>query len=380
VKSIKPDAMNNRIEKLDRIKNIDAFLLTSSVSLKYLTGYFYNFEIGPSPFQLIPAALFVVPSHYSGLIIADNESDQLALLDSRIKVNPYASYSYEKPLDYSASFCIKLLELIAQTGMGKARIGVEADSLPYSICESLSMNYPDIELVDITTDLVNMRMVKDEDELMLIHAATHLCDVGQEAVIKYAKPGMTELDLFKMVRGDMEMEAGKRIPMMTDLVAGLRTFEGGGNPSSNRIASGDLILSDLTPCLNGYWGDTCSTIVLGKPTPQQQYHFNLVKEALAIGVNAIKPGVQAKVIDHLMRKHLSSAGQYGHHSGHGVGIAYHEEPRIVPYNDKVLEPNMVIALEPAIYHDNYGIRLEHIVAVTPTGCEVLSQFKHRFEI
>jgi len=223
-------------------------------------------------------------------------------------------------------------------------------------------------------------MVKDDDELSLIRVATHLCDVGQEAVIKYAKPGMTELDLFKMVRGDMEMEAGKRIPMMTDLVAGLRTFEGGGNPLKYKIASGDLILSDLTPCLNGYWGDTCSTIVIGKPTLQQQDHFNLVKEALEIGVNAIKPGVQAKVIDQVMRKHLSSAGQYGHHSGHGVGIAYHEEPRIVPYNDIVLEPNMVIALEPAIYHDNYGIRLEHIVAVTQNGCEILSQFKHRFEI
>jgi len=372
--------MTNRIEKLDKIslaKNIDAFLLTSSGSLKYLTGYFYNFEIGPSPFQLIPAALFVVPSHYSGLIIADNESDQLAALDPRIKVNPYASYSYEKPLDYSASFCIRLLELVAQTGMGKARIGVEADSLPYSIYESISLNYPGIELADISADLSTLRMVKDEDELISIRAATHLCDVGQEAVIKYAKPGMTELDLFKMVRGDMEMEAGKRIPMMTDLVAGLRTFEGGGNPSTNKIASGDLILSDLTPCLNGYWGDTCNTIVIGKPTTQQQDHFNLVKEALSLGMNAIKPGVQAKTIDQLMRKHLSSAGQYGHHSGHGVGIAYHEEPRIVPYNEIEFEPNMVIALEPAIYHDNYGIRLEHIVAVTESGCEILSQFKHR---
>ncbi len=84
--------MKYRIDKLDKIngtKNIDAFLLTSSTSIKYLTGYFYNFEIGPSPFQLIPAALFVIPSGYSGLIIADNESDQLANLDQRIKINPY---------------------------------------------------------------------------------------------------------------------------------------------------------------------------------------------------------------------------------------------------------------------------------------------------
>jgi Xaa-Pro aminopeptidase len=375
--------MKYRIDKLDILndnRDIEAFLLTSPLTLKYLTGYFYNFEIGPSPFQLIPAALFVIPSHYSGLIIADNESDQLANLDPRIKVNPYVSYTYEKPLDYSASFCLKLLELIADNGMGKVRIGVEADSLPYSVCECLSLNYPEIELVDISADLSALRMVKDEVELEKIRSSVHLCDVGQEAVVRYAKPDMTELELFKMVMGEMEIAAGKRIPIMSDLVAGLRTFDGGGNPSLNKIAQGDLILSDLTPCLNGYWGDTCNTVILGKPSAKQSAHFKMVKEALAIGINAIKPGVQAKTIDHLMRKHLSSVGQYGHHSGHGVGIAYHEEPRITPYNDIILEPNMVIALEPGIYVNNYGIRLEHMVVVTKSGCEVISQFKHHFEI
>lgn len=375
--------MKYRMDKLDKIngtKNLDAFLMTSSSSLKYLTGYFYNFEIGPSPFQLIPAALFVIPEHYSGLIIADNESDQLADLDPQIKINPYVSYTYVKPLDYSACFCIKLLELIAENNMGKARIGVEADSLPYSVCESLSLNYPDIEIVDFTADLSAMRMVKDDDELQKIRSAVHLCDVGQEAVIKYAKPGMTELELFKMVMGDMELAAGKRIPIMTDLIAGSRTFGGGGNPSMNKMQEGDLILSDLTPCLNGYWGDTCSTVILGKPSLKQSDHFEMVKEALSVGINAIKPGIKAKTIDQLLRKQLSSVGEYSHHSGHGVGIAYHEEPRITPYNDIVLEPNMVIALEPGVYINNYGIRLEHMVVVTQSGCEVLSQFQHRFEI
>ncbi len=126
-------------------------------------------------------------------------------------------------------------------------------------------------------------MVKDDDELEKIRSAVRLCDVGQEAVINYAKPGMTELELFKMVMGDMELAAGKRIPIMTDLVAGLRTFEGGGNPSMNKIQEGDLILSDLTPCLNGYWGDTCSTVILGKPSAKQSDHFKMVKDALIGG-------------------------------------------------------------------------------------------------
>ena len=72
-------------------------------------------------------------------------------------------------------------------------------------------------------------------------------------------------------------------------------------------------------------------------------------------------------------------GNFPHHGGHGVGTVYHEEPRIVPYNNSLLEPNMVIALEPAIYKEDYGIRLEHLVVVTETGCEILTNFQHRFE-
>jgi Xaa-Pro dipeptidase len=57
----------------------------------------------------------------------------------------------------------------------------------------------------------------------------------------------------------------------------------------------------------------------------------------------------------------------------------HEEPRVVPYNTMVLQPGMVIALEPAVYKNEYGIRLEHLVVVTTEGCEVLTKFNHCFE-
>jgi Xaa-Pro dipeptidase len=374
--------MTYRIERLDKIiesKDIDAFLFTSSVAVKYLCGYFYNFEIGPSPFHFIPAALFVVPSKINYLVIADNETDQLAGLDTRILVKQYSSYVYDKPLYFLSQFLIRIHELIKDSDIRKARIGIEANSLPHYLAESLLSAYPEIQFIDISDDLALLRMIKDSEELILIGAAAHLCDIGQEAVLKYAKPGMTELELFTLVRGDMDAAAGKRVPMMADMVCGARTFEGGGNPSDKKIISGDLILSDLTPCLNGYWGDTCNTVVTGKPTHSQIEHFNLVKEALDAGVNAVQPGIRASTIDQLMRKHLSSAGGYKHHSGHGVGLAYHEEPRIVQYNDTELVPNMVIALEPAIYQNGYGIRLEHLVVVTREGCKILSEFNHRFE-
>jgi len=141
-----------------------------------------------------------------------------------------------------------------------------------------------------------------------------------------------------------------------------------------------MVLSDLTPCLNGYWGDTCSTFVIGGgASDERSDDFRLIRETLEIGITAIRPGVCANEVDRLMREHIAKAGRFSHHGGHGVGTAYHEEPRITPYNTIELAPGMVIALEPGIYHNGYGVRLEHVIAVTGTGCEILSNFDHRFE-
>jgi Xaa-Pro dipeptidase len=374
--------MTKRLEKLNKIgkkENIDAFLFTSATTIKCLSGYFYNFEIGASPFHLMPAALLVVPSKNTYIIIADNESFVTEGIGSEVFVKSYTSYAYKKPLDFTAQFSLKLHEALKESNLSNALIGIEQNSLPFVVSKSISSAYPKIKFVDVTNEITHLKAVKDSDEIENIRKATALCDIGQAAVLKHARAGMTELELFSMVRTEMEASVGKPVPIMLDLVSGARTEDGGGIPSNNIIQHGDLILSDLTPCLNGYWGDTCNTIIIGEPTAEQSKHFKLIQQALQSAIDFIKPGIRANEVDQLLRKHLSSAGGYGHHSGHGVGTSNHEEPRITPYNEMLLEPNMVIALEPAIYRNGYGIRLEHMVIVTYIGCEVLSKFNHQFK-
>jgi len=363
-----------RLKNLGKTKNIDAFLLTSPSTIKCLSGYFYNFEIGPSPFQILPSALVFVPEEIAVLIIADNESLATPVKGIGILLKPYSSYVHEKPLDYTNQFIIKLQEVLIQNKITDVRIGIEGNSLPYVVAQFLRLNYPNIKLIDVSEGIIKIKTIKDIDETDNIRQAAKLCDIGQAAVMKHARPGISELELFNLVRLEIEASVGTRVPLMADLVSGAGTASGGGIPSNRVIQNGDPVLCDLTPCLNGYWGDSCNTFVVGQSSSVQRKSFALVKEALNIAINSIQPGVKAMEIDRLMRRHI---GNFPHHGGHGVGTLYHEEPRIVSYNNMILEPDMVIALEPGIYEKEYGIRLEHLVLVTETGCELLTKFQHR---
>ena len=78
------------------------------------------------------------------------------------------------------------------------------------------------------------------------------------------------------------------------------------------------------------------------------------------GLGLLRPGALAGDIDAAVREGLD----YPHHTGHGVGVAPHEEPRIVPGGETVIEPGMVVALEPGSYPGPWGMRVERVALVT----------------
>ncbi len=113
---------------------------------------------------------------------------------------------------------------------------------------------------------------------------------------------------------------------------------------------------------------------MGEPAASARSKHRAAADALERGIEALRPGVVAGDLDELMRKALD----YPHHSGHGLGTSWHEEPRIVPGGRTRLEPGMVVALEPGVYDDAEGVRLEQVVVVTEDGCTTLSN--HSLEL
>ncbi len=112
--------------------------------------------------------------------------------------------------------------------------------------------------------------------------------------------------------------------------------------------------------------------------------FDVLFAAQAAGVEAVRPGVTCESIDHATRSPIAAAGfgqNFIHRTGHGIGLATHEEPYSVKGNDLLLEASMSFSIEPGIYvPGQFGMRIEDIVAVTNDGVENFNNSDHTMGI
>jgi Xaa-Pro aminopeptidase len=177
----------------------------------------------------------------------------------------------------------------------------------------------------------------------------------------------------------MNREAGRRVPAILTVTAGAEaTATGGGVATARVVEANDLVLTDTSPWIGGAWSDTANAVFVGTPDRETRRRFDAVRRALHEGIALCRPGAVAMDVDRKVRGLLAEHGPtYPHHTGHGIGAAWSEEPRITPYNEMRIEEGMVLALEPAIYLPGWGgIRLEHVFAVGATDNEILTRFEH----
>lgn len=326
-------------------------VVTHPSAVTWLTGYASDIETGPSPFAL-PALAIMRGDGRPLLVVSEDEQDAATAAGCDVAVYPGFGIG---PVDPVAAAAHVLADLL--TG---ERVAIDAGTFPAVLVRGL-------DWVDVGNELGWARAVKDPDELSSIRAAIAICDAGQRAAREHAAAGVSELELWTSIRGAMESAAEARLPVLADLVSGRRTLDVGGPPGPHVLAEGDLVLCDLVPRVAGYWGDSCATFAIGgADAPAHQAHAR-VSAVLADVVAAVRPGAVAGDLDALARTELD----FPHHTGHGLGTGWHEEPRIIPGSETVLEEGMVVAIEPGTYL-GAGVRLEQVALVTADGCEILS--------
>lgn len=362
----------DRLRRFLRSQRLDAALLSSPATITWITGYAPPIQSGPSPFEAGPALCWVTPSSVR-LVASNLESGAAAA--SGAEVVEYVGYTIDEPLSNVAHMQAGLESLLRpHTGM-KGRVGIELDGLAAPLLTTTSSLLPQAALESIDGAFEGDRAVKSAEELVRIRAAVRVCDAAQAYAREHARVGQSEIALWGALKAELEVGLGTRLPVLVDLVGGKRTAEIGGLPGTYVLQQGDPLIVDFVPRVDGYWGDNTDTHSIGDRPPELARIYGVVHDALRRGVDAVRPGLKASELDAIMRCAIRDRGYpvYPHHSGHGLGASYHEEPRIVPYNARRLEKGMAIALEPGIYvPDVGGVRLEHVVLVTSDGCEILT--------
>ena len=319
-------------------------------TVSWLTGHVPEIEWGPSPFSA-PSVVVVDPAGRVRLVVSEDEVENLA---DDVEPVIFPGFAVED-VDRKARAIELALSLLA------GRIAGELVSLYGRLAR--------IELDDVGAQLQDARAVKDPDELDAIRRSIAVADAGQAAARGTFAAGATELELWTATRAAMETAAGGRIPVLADFVTGSRTAEAGGSPGERATVDDDLLLVDLVPRVGAYWADSCATVAIGEPPAHVREAHAAALGALEVAKATLCAGAVAGDVDAAVRAIVS----YPHHTGHGLGLTVHEEPRVILDTDRVLEAGMVVAVEPGSYGDDWGVRVEQVVVVTDGGCEVLSQ-------
>jgi Xaa-Pro dipeptidase len=328
----------------------------------WLTGLATDIEYGPSPFTLPP--LVILDS--DGSLLAVVSEDEAGGVGQGVEIRAFPGFAVED-VDRSA-----LAARLAREALAGAReVAADVASLPGALLAALLGD--GVEIVDVSSEVRVARAVKDADEVESIRASTSIADAGQKAAREAAAAGRTELDVWSDARTAMEHAAGGRVPLTADLVSGERTAEVGGPPGDRALRDGDLVLVDLVPRLGAYWSDSCATLSVGEAVPEIRRAHEVARAALERAVAMCRPGTRAADVDAAARGVIAEGGgTYPHHTGHGIGTSFHEEPRVIPDTARVLAEGMVVALEPGSYGDRWGLRVEQVLLVTEGEPEILS--------
>jgi len=241
------------------------------------------------------------------------------------------------------------------------------------------------EIVETEGIVEAERMVKTPEEIDKIRRAASIADYAFAQVLPQLRAGVSERDIALELEFAMRKAGASGVSFRPIVAAGTRSALPHAEPGNRLFAYGDFVVMDFGCVYDGYCSDMTRTVVVGEPTEQHLLIYDLVLRAQLEALKAVKPGVTGKDVDTVARSIIAEGGYgqyFGHGLGHGVGLEIHERPRLSQKDETVLEPGMIVTVEPGIYLPDFGgVRIEDLVLVTADGCEILSStFKELFVV
>ncbi|MED1793989.1 Xaa-Pro peptidase family protein [Brevibacillus nitrificans] len=272
----------------------------------------------------------------------------------------------------------KAVEAIAKLlkEKGVKRLAFES-SVSFQTHQEWSKAFDGVELVATSGLLEKIRMFKDESEMAIIREAVRIAEAGFAHIQSYIRPGVREEDVALELEFFMRKQGASGSAFDMIVASGPRGALPHGRASEKIIQAGEMVTLDFGAAYKGYNSDITRTLSVGEPSAKMKEIYDIVLRAQIAGVEALKPGVTGKEADAATRDIIAAAGYgdcYGHSAGHGLGIEVHELPSLSTVSTFVLEPGMLVTMEPGIYVSGLGgVRIEDDVLITAEGHEVLNK-------
>lgn len=258
------------------------------------------------------------------------------------------------------------------------RLGIEAAYMTVSDRDIVAKAVGrEIRLVPCPPAIERMRMVKSPAEVAKIREACALGNRLFQKLRSVVKPDRTESQVAAQVELAARNAGADQMAFTTIIAAGKRSALPHGRASAAHIPSQGFVVCDFGVILSGYCSDMTRTLHVGRPSAEARKVYEAVLEAQSAALETVKPGTAAAKVDLAARKLLQNRGlakYFTHSTGHGLGLEIHEAPRVAAGQTEVLQPGMVITVEPGVYlPGKFGVRIEDTVVVTDTGCEILTK-------
>jgi len=366
----------NRLKCLRKIiseNNLDAVILTSLQNIAYYSGFLYC-SFG-RPYAC------VVTAKRSIVVSANIDAGQ----PGRRCYGENLIYTDWKRNNYFKA-------IISLVGKVK-KIGIEKDHLTIERHQNLKDSLSDPEIIDITLSTMSQRMIKSEEEIILIKSGAKIADIGGEALVKEIKIGASEIDIAMVGRDAMEKAIAKYHPNseLRDtwvwFQSGINT-DGAHNPVTTRkLKRGDILSLNTFPMISGYYTALERTLFVSEVDDASMKAWEANVKVHRHGLKLIKPGVKCSVITAELNNLFSELGYLHRRTfgyGHSFGLLspyYGREGKLEFREDveTVLKPGMVVSMEQMICIPEDepgagGYREHDILVINKNGAENVTKF------
>lgn len=332
----------------------EVFLAFSPVARRYLSGF--SSTDGVLLVRCDGADLFLDPRYFEMACLAQKRG----AIPGEIRI---------RPAEFARTFAAYLSD-------GEKPVYFEDRRVTVAELETLSRRFPKARFLPLGDRLDRMRIAKTEEEIGRIRAAQALADEAFRHILGLISPERTELEIAAELERFMKVSGASGTSFDTICIAGTKTSLPHGAPEDRPIGKDVFLTMDFGCVLDGYCSDMTRTVCVGRASEKMREVYDTVLAAHSAGLSAIRAGVSGSEVDRAARSVIERAGygeNFGHSTGHGIGLEVHEAPSFAPRADAPVPAGAVLSVEPGIYlPGKFGVRIEDLAVVRENGFEGLN--------